>query len=174
MTRVLDFGLFYTPCITDSDCDKTPEELYDISEIRDNFHTLHIFRTYEKQLFVCLQTKKKFSKKTLQTILFSHYSNIDFFSTHNNCCPSYFVKAFTNEEEFGCCKILSMHNLFKSVQNCYEILKDKDVMQPELNFFRYKLECLILCTLNQKSNRNPAIMGQKTISSRSTVCIKEI
>lgn len=185
MPKVLDFGEFFVPCISDSENKKTPEDMFNmrikddnnviISDFRINFSNLHIIRTSEKQLYVALQTKKKFSKKTLISVLFSNYSNIDFFSTHNTCCPPYFLKIFSNVvEEFGCCKILPMYKLFESVQECYVLLKDKEIMQPELNYFRYKLECIILSSLFQKSNRNAAIMGIKKINDSPPVCIKEV
>ncbi|MGL5592312.1 MAG: hypothetical protein ACRDDH_00030 [Cetobacterium sp.] len=185
MSRILDFGSFSTPCITDSENKNSPEDIFKmrirddndkiISDNRMNFSTLHIIRTSEKQIYVALQTKKKFSKKTLISIIFSHFSNVDFFSTHNNCCPPYFLKVFSNvTEEFGCCKIISMQELFQSVQTCYLLLKDQEVMQPELNYFRYKLECIILSTLFQKSNRNAAIMGLKKINDSPSICVKDI
>ena len=162
--------------------EEKPEDIYKIRDINSTYGHLIMLRTSSpKKLFYFMLCKKKpVQKKVLQSIIFSNYNNVDYMSIHVNTCPDLFKKLFREGASIGGDEflVLSASYLLFKVHSRY--LKDKldndDLNQPHLDYFRYKLECMLFMGLGQKPNRPDFVVGASELNSGETFTVidKEI
>jgi len=165
---MLHFETFDIECVTNS-TDEKPEDAFKIRDINNNFGHLILLRsTLPQKFYLMLCRKKPVQKKVLQSIIFSNFNNIDYISIHHNTCPEIFKKLFDNGLKLGDNQfsIVSVSYLLEKIHTRF--LKDKndldELNQPYLNYFRFKLECMLLMSCNQKLNRPEFVCGKSDIN----------
>lgn len=177
--KFLKFENFEIESVT-KQTEEKPEDIFKIRDLISNYGHLIILRTSTpKRLFYFMLCKRKpVQKKVLQSIIFSNFSNVDYMAIHINTCPEMFKKLFLDglkigDDEFS---ILSASYLMSKIHNRYiKDLEDSDNLnQPHLNYFRYKLECMILMAMNQKGNRPDFVCGASALISGESLEILEI
>lgn len=190
MLRTIEFNDISLPCITRTDLKEKPEDLYNVRYRMRNWISLYAFRAltiidhsdppnHSYQIFLTLCGKDDI-KKQMKYVIFSNFSNVDFVSIYENCVPLSFVSLFENNELFisdkKSLKIFNIETIIKKIQVYYDQKNLFDFLSPDVEYFRYKLECIILTLLNMKPNRNSLILGKYHIFDGSIVqiCSTEI
>lgn len=156
----------YIPLVTGDLKQQKPEDHF---KVRDRAHTfsnmalLRVSSCDNKKRFLCVFSDRDMSSKIMISVFFSTYSEVDFVSVHKNSVPPIFNGVINKGSLWQGSKDYIEYDavsLLTKVHNLFLKYKDDDFNQPELDFFRYKLESVVLSAFNQKPSRHHMMWGR--------------